>query len=179
MLIAHGDRRTYRRGCRCLPCRAANAAYERCRRAGDLLPDPAEMVDAVFAEMHLTALRGQGVGYRQAARLAGLCDRLVSDIRSGRRTRIRADTQTRILGVRPVLAHGQSITGWRSWRLIDSLKREEFTQGAIAQMLGNRHPSLQLGKKRMRVRSALRVRAVWNRQVNDEEAPEGRHDRRR
>lgn len=169
-----GDRRAYRNGCRCLQCRAANAAYVQSRRAGQLYPDPMELVDARPAELHLLTLRGQGVGYRQAAKLAGLDESLVVKIRTGRKTQIRADTLSRILGIPAVLAHGQTVTGWRTQRLLSSLEGEGFQKGRIARMLGNRQAKLPLRQKqRIRVRSALKVRVLWNR-VNDGPAGEAR-----
>lgn len=162
----HGDRRHYARGCRCTRCRAANAAYVRTRRAGALYPDPAELVDASPAEAHLMVLRGQGVGYRQAAKLAGLDESLVVKIRKGLKNPIRADTLARILGVPAVLAHGQTVTGWRTWRLLHSLRGEEFPAGRLARMLGNRTPKLQIRRRRVRVKTALKVRALYRR-VND------------
>ena len=152
-----------------MPCRAANAAYVRQRRAGSVYPNPAELVDAVLAEMHLSKLKAQGVGYRQAANLAGLSPQLVADVRSGRKTRIRADTNARILNIPAVLAHGQVVTGWRTWRLLDSLKREGFTQTRIARHLGASAPQLQIQRRHIRVRTALRVRVLYRR-INDVDA---------
>ncbi|WP_193117065.1 hypothetical protein [Brachybacterium tyrofermentans] len=40
MMPDHGTRRRYGRGCRCTPCRDANAAYGRELRARAGLPDP-------------------------------------------------------------------------------------------------------------------------------------------
>lgn len=173
----HGTRQYYRsRRCRCTPCRAANAAYESSRRVQQ--PNTAEVVDARESSLHLTRLRGQGVGYRQAARLAGLSDTLVSDVRAGRLTHILASTAQRILAVRAILAHGQTVTGWRTARLLDSLQREGYRNGEILRRLGARRLPGQLDTpsegepahhQRVRVRSALRVRLLW--QAITEEDP--------
>lgn len=40
MMPDHGTRARYSRGCRCEPCRGANAAYDRALRAKAGLPDP-------------------------------------------------------------------------------------------------------------------------------------------
>jgi hypothetical protein len=74
-------------------------------------PQPGELVDTTHVVLHLVALRGQGVGYRQAAKLAGLCPSVVLDIRSGRRTLVRADITARLLAVRLILAHGPARHG--------------------------------------------------------------------
>lgn len=166
-LIAHGVRATYRRGCRCLLCRCANADYERSRRIQSY-PDPGELVDAAGAIAHLTALRTHGIGYRQAAKLAGLSPQLVLEIRDGRRETIRADIATRILGVPFILAHGQRVTAWRTWRLLGSLFGEGYERQVIAKKLGLRSPQLQLHPRHVRVKNALRVRRLWNSIMSEE-----------
>jgi len=123
--------------------------------------------------MHLLRLQGQGVGIRQAARLAGLSPTLVFGVRTGRIRQIRADTQARILAVPAILAHGQTVTGWRTWRLIGSLEKEGFTPTRIAAMLGARgaRQRLRFQKKKLTVHTVLLVRSLY-RQVNAE-GPDG------
>jgi hypothetical protein len=159
----HGDVRTYRRGCKCLPCKAASATYRRERRATCSYPDPAERLPAARAELYLAELRARGVGYRQAARLSGLSERFVLEVRAGKVATLRADTMTRILAIRPALALGRHVMGWRTARLIDSLEREGFSRGRIARELGRRSPRLQIGRRKCTVKNALRVRTLWRR----------------
>lgn len=159
--VAHGTRRSYQAGCRCVLCRAANADYVRSRRT-DWLPDPTEMVSAAPARAYLLTLRIQGVGYRQAATIARLDPGLIQDIRKGARTQIRAVTSTRILGIRPQLALGQRVTAWRTWRLLDSLKREGFSRADLARKLGLQDTHLQLHARHVRVKNACKVRNLWH-----------------
>jgi hypothetical protein len=166
----HADVRSYRQGCRCTACRVAHAAYRRDRRQGCQFPDPSEHVDALPARQHLAMLRAQGVGYRQAAHLAHVSEPRILNIRTGALSHIRADTQTRILSVRAILAHGQTVTGWRTWRLLDSLKREGYTQGRIAHLLEHQAGQLQIGRKHCTVKTALHVRALY-RYLNREGDP--------
>jgi hypothetical protein len=168
----HGEMRTYRRGCRCLPCKAASANYKRDRRSICLFPDPAELLPAAGAELYLAELRARGVGYRQAAQLAGLSDRFILDVRAGKVPTLRADTLTRILAIRPALAHGQHVMGWRTARLINSLEREGYTRGRIARALGRQSPRLQIGRRKCTVKNALRVRTLY-RHINVEGEPDG------
>lgn len=177
----HGDRRTYQRGCRCLPCCAANAQYAAARRAGDPAPD---LVSATQARAHLFSLHSSGVGARQAARLAGLSEREIWDIRSGRRTAIELDTERRILAVQPTPAPGQRISGWRTWRRLDALEREGFTKGELARRLGNKTPKLQIAPevrgprrsehepmhRQVTVRTARRVQRLYR--YHMDEGPE-------
>lgn len=168
------SRASYKRGCRCLECKAANATYEaeRRRRAHE-----EQLVDAKPAELKLFAMRAEGIGYRQAAKLTGLSESTVLDIRQGRTPFITRRTAQLILECRFSLAHGQVVTGWRTRRLLDSLQRDGFTKREIARRLGAHSPELQLNLKRCRVRTALRVRALHAR-INAEDLPDGAAKRR-
>lgn len=183
---SHGDRRTYRRGCRCLLCRAANAAYEAARAAGKVGHAP-DLVSADKAREHLRCLRAKGVGYRQAARLAGLSPQLVAHVRAGRVDRIRADTALRILAVKPALARGQVVPAWRTWLLLDSLLREGYTRAALGFRLGCRGGHLRIAgklkrpatagpdvsppRRNVRVKTALKVRRLWHAITEDDLEP--------
>jgi len=149
-----GTRSTYQRGCRCLPCRAAHADYHRARRRAT----PVGLVSAAAAMAHLAHLAGLGVGYRQAARLSGLNVREIQRVRSGARDVIRRETEARILAIRPVLAPGQRVSAWPTWRLIHSLEAEGFTLGSLARRLGLQSAQLQFDHRRVTVRNALMVR---------------------
>jgi hypothetical protein len=149
-----GSRATYKRGCRCLPCRAAHAAYHRARRRAI----PFELVSAAAAMAHLAHLAGLGVGYRQAARLSGVSTWEIKRVRTGRLHAIRPETEARILAIRPLLAHGQRVSAWPTWRLIHSLEREGFTLGSLARRLGLQTPQLQFDHGRVTVKNALLVR---------------------
>jgi hypothetical protein len=118
------------------------------------------------ARARILELRTSKVGYRQVARLAGVSARQVLDISSGKQQRIAPATEAAILGVRPSLARGQRINGWRERRLIDSLRTEGFPDAEIARRLGYLTPKLQLGRF-ITVENALRVRTLYA-QVNAE-----------
>jgi hypothetical protein len=62
---------------------------------------------------------------------------------------------------------GQHVTGWRTWRLIDSLERDGFTRRALAFKLGLRGRGLQLHHRRITVRNALKMRVVYHRIHDD------------
>ncbi len=64
----HGpDRRFSGRGCRCVPCSAANTAYER-ERARRVAPP---YIDAEPARLHVRELMSQGVGLKTIAVRSG------------------------------------------------------------------------------------------------------------
>jgi hypothetical protein len=96
------------KGCRCGPCREANTGHSNRRDRMIAYGRWQPFVPADRARAHVRALQAQGVGWMQAARLAGLSDGCVSALLYGRgdrppTRRIRQDTEKAILGVRPVL----------------------------------------------------------------------------
>jgi hypothetical protein len=66
------------------------------------------------ARAHLVELQSAGVGYRQAAKLAGVSIQTVQDIRSGRVRKFKTETIEAVLGVRVKLAPGALVNGLRN-----------------------------------------------------------------
>lgn len=163
----HGTRPRYRSGCKCLPCRSANADYARTLRypESDELASAGQQgtVDATPARDYLAQLQRLGVGYRRAALLADLSPQAVLDIRSGRRARIRPETSAAILSVRPSLAHGQVVSSQQTFKLLDSLRREGFARERIAGWLGFKGAQIRFTRigGKVRVSSHLKVKALW------------------
>lgn len=154
---AHGSRPAYRAGCRCLPCRSANACYE-AQRARAMTERPA-LVDAGAARARLLELAGLKVGIRQAARLAGVSVRTIQRIRTGTATQIRATVARAILGIdRPVQAPGLLINAYTTRHYIESLLREDYEEAYLARRLGIR--TVKLGRH-VTVRTAQRVYRLW------------------
>lgn len=160
----HGTRLKYLGGCRCLPCRAANARYEslriRARRAGDWNG----MVSAGRARRHLLALARSGVGRRTVADISGVPQSTVHQIRSGRRRRIRARTERHIFLVNSrAMNEARLVPADRAWRMISRLLDEGFSKAEIARRLGYRFPALQLNRRRVTARTAVRVERFYRR----------------
>lgn len=99
----HGTRSCYVSGCRQPECCEANREYFRdyyriSRTYYGLTPD----VDPTRTERHIQQLRGQGMGYREIARAAGVRKDTIRKIANGERARgVRPDTERKILAVRP------------------------------------------------------------------------------
>jgi hypothetical protein len=159
----------YRAGCKCLLCRAAWAEDQAYRRRFGPKAHHA-LVSALPSQEHLVLLAARGVGYRQAARLARLSPALVRDVRSGRVARIRQGTAARILAVTPSLAMWQRVPSWPIRRTVQAIEREGLTRADIIARLGLRDPEYPFDTETVRVRTALKVRALY-REVT-EEGPE-------
>ena len=160
----HGDRLRYLAGCRCFHCRRANSDYERTRQAARLAGDWNGLVDASRAREHVQRLSRAGVGKRAVAAASDVAVSVVSAVRSGRKTRIRARTERRLLAVTPeMVSDGALIKAGRALRLIDALTEEGFSKAELARRLGYASPALQFTRPRMRARSAARIQALHSR----------------
>lgn len=113
------------------------------------------------AQAWILELSRAGVGVRRVAVLAGLSTQTIQ--RAKRGASLRAATEAAILAVRPSLAKGQRITAYPSRRLLRALKSEGYTQAALARRLGLKTGRLRWNDRKITVRKALKVRALFER----------------
>jgi hypothetical protein len=159
-----GTRVRYNGGCRCDACRAANTQYERERGAARRAGDWNGIVDARLARAHLLKLSRQGVGRRAVAAASDVAETVLMDVRSGRKKRIRARTERRILAVTRECASDRALVdAGPTWALIDELLEERFTEAQLARWLGYDTPRLQFGRERVTVRNAADVATLHRR----------------
>lgn len=154
----HGERMRYMAGCRCDACRAANSRYEsersRARQSGDWNG----IVPAAAARAHILRLRRCNVGRRAIAAATDIGETIVHEIATGKRRRIRARTERRILAVSSVARFDRSlVSAGRTWQLVRELLHEEYTEAFLAQRLGFATARLQFGRERVTARTAYRV----------------------
>lgn len=161
-----GTRVRYYAGCRCQACRAANTAYARERQAARARGEGNHIVSAEPAREHLAWLSAQGVGHKTAADAAKVAGSIVTKIVYGQRTKIRAQTERRILAVTVDTAmDGARIDAAPTKRLLAELRACGYTNVVIAsELLGRRVRGLQIGKSpTVEVRTAALVRALHER----------------
>ena len=92
----HGTPDAYQSdGCRCSPCKAARPRWA----TRDTRPP---WVSATPVRSHLAGLHTKGMSWARIAQTAGVADHTVHQIHTGRQTRVRADTATRLLHVTTV-----------------------------------------------------------------------------
>lgn len=160
----HGDRLRYLAGCRCFMCRRANSDYERDRKAARLAGDWNGCVDASRAREHLRALSKAGVGKRAVAAASDVAVSVVDAVRGGRKARIRARTERRLLAVTVEMMSDGALTSARpALQMIEALRTEGFSKAELARRLGYASPALQFKGTRMRARSAARIAALYSR----------------
>jgi hypothetical protein len=124
----HGSRTKYRGGCRCLPCKAANADYQRQRSFKAAVGSGNPLVSAQLVRKHLARLSDFGIGYRAVHEACGVSSSSLSRISAGRKTLLRRRSEERVLNVRAVNAG-------TAWTLIDLIRAEGFSMGAILDRL--------------------------------------------
>ncbi len=161
---AHGDRLRYMAGCRCLPCRCANARYEQQRLAARRRGEWNGLVPVGPARVHLRKLSAAGVGYKSAADAASVARSVVAKIVQGQRRQIRAQTARRLLAITAdARADHSTVPAAKTWRRIHQLLDEGFSKARIARELGMRTPALQINKMRVLARTELAVEKLWRR----------------
>lgn len=115
------------------------------------------LVSAEKARAHLVALGEQGVGRRAVAAAADVSETILMSIRQGTKW-IRKDTEQKILAVDAgAVADHAIVPAKETWRRIRELLRLGYTRGELAQRLGAERPALQLRKREVLARTALRV----------------------
>lgn len=160
----HGDRLRYVGGCRCDLCRKANSAYECARKKAREAGDWNGMVDAEKARKHLLMMSRKGVGKRAVHDATDVALSVLLDIRTGRKLRIRARTERLILGVTTACrSDAAKIPAERTHALIADLLEEGYTRKRICQERGVKLPAIQLGKRRVLVKTAAQIERIHQR----------------
>ncbi len=178
----HGTRMKYLGGCRCLPCRGAYSQYETDRQR-EIRESGRKTgtVSASEAREHLIRLSKNGVGRRSVHHASGVSDTILHEIKLGRRKRIFAKTEHRILQVDET-AKGAAgiIPAGPTWKLINELLEEGYTKSYLAKRLGRKVPALQIHKERVTVRIAVEIERLHHTIMHNgrSEGPEARQIRK-
>lgn len=117
------------------------------------------LVDAKPARDHLKVLSNAGVGYKSVADAACISYTVMSKIMSGKKTTIRANTEKAILGVDTgAMADHGLVDAQPVWTMVRRLIRTHgYTRGQISKKIGQGGRALQLGKKRVTARNAMKI----------------------
>jgi len=95
----HGTRMRYMAGCRCRHCRTANAEYMRTRARARREGDWNGLVPAPPARRHIKMLSQLGIGRIVLAKMCGIAQTTIQEIKSGTKRSIRKHTETAILSI--------------------------------------------------------------------------------
>lgn len=144
----HGTRVAYVKDwCRCEPCTTVSREYEQKRRRDRLYGIGPGLVDAQPVRDHLAVLSDAGIGYKRAARLAGVSATIVQTVLyhhpsrpdAGPSKRVKAETAAKILAVQPSLENlgdGTPIPSRGAARRIQALVARGWSQAKLAEQLG-------------------------------------------
>jgi hypothetical protein len=120
------------------------------------------LVDAAPARRHLLKLSRKGVGYKSVAAACDVAKTTLARVLAGTKTRLRADTVRRILGVTPdAVADHALVPADRVWLLISRLREEGFSKAELARRLAYQSPALQLRKGKVLARTAQRIERFY------------------
>ncbi len=159
--VTFGSRSGHSSDCRCLPCRAAIAEYERERKAAVREIGPL-LVPAENAMLHLQQLKRQKIGLRAVADAADISVKSLRAIRSGEKTLIRRKNAERILAVdKQVIADHALVPAAKTWNQINELLEEGYSQQFLARSLGVRSGYLEFGQKRVLAKTAAKVDKLY------------------
>jgi transcriptional regulator with XRE-family HTH domain len=154
----HGTRIKYMGGCRCLPCRAANAQYAAQRSRAVQAGLSGKLVPSAEARNHLKELTRLGVGLRSVSAATDVSRSILREIRKGRRTQIRASTEAKILNVdRSAFAGGAIVSAVPTRKQITELLSEGFTSRELARRTGVSANVLQMKRPHIRAFTAARI----------------------
>jgi hypothetical protein len=107
-------------------------------------------------------LSGAGIGRKAVAAASTLSESTLKDIRTGKRLKVSASTQTLILGVGLDAARkGAQVDASKAWAQIDELLDEGFNRASLALRLGMKTPKLQFRRSRMTQANVDRVNALY------------------
>ena len=160
----HGTRLRYLGGCKCFKCRRANSDYERARTAARAAGDWNGLVDAIAARKHILALSKKGIGRRMVAEASDVAQTVIAEVRAGKKLKIRARTERRILAVTPACRGDAALVpAGPTWERIRWLLEEGFTKSRIAIELGKKTRALQLNRDWVTARNAAAVEALMRR----------------
>lgn len=144
----HGTRVAYVKDrCRCEDCTTASRVAEQKRRRARLYGIDAGLVDAQPVRDHLAVLSEAGIGYKRAAKLAGVSVTAVQTVLyhhpdrpdAGPARRVKRETAEKILGVEPsldILGAGALVPSRGTARRVQALVARGWSQEKIAARAG-------------------------------------------
>lgn len=155
----HGTHASYVRGCHCDECKQGHREYQRLydlrRRWPEVYGPSSPYIDAAEVREHLNALSRSGVGRRRIHELTGLSHSAIRDLATGEHQRCLPETARRILSITcRDQAPGGLVDAVETHRLVAEMTDAGVRRYAIAKVIGQSGPALQLGKTSVTRRNA-------------------------
>lgn len=165
-MTPHGTtaRYNYHR-CRCPECKEAQRLYSARRRRNN--PHPNRLVSAKRVARHLRKLHRYEIGLRSLSDITGMSFPYLGAVRSGKRRRVRLQTERMILSItREAYAGGARIPSGPTAKRLRRLRREGFTYNKLGEQL-NLWPETLMKivnrKKTVRASTQMKVEKFYRR----------------
>jgi hypothetical protein len=122
------------------------------------------LVPADRARLHLFLLGKSRVGRRAVHKKSGVAQTLLKEVRTGRKTRIRKNTEARILAVSEQdTLPGTPVSARWVWSVISQMQSSfGFSKAALAKKMGYVNLSLQFSRKLVLPRTIAEVKKLWD-----------------
>ena len=109
-------------------------------------------------------LQRNGIGRRAVSAATDVSPSILQDVRLGRKKRIRALTERRILAVTPEQKSDSAlVSATRTWSPLGELTEEGFSKAALARKLGFKTPAIQFRRDYVTAITELRVERLYQR----------------
>lgn len=120
------------------------------------------LVPSTRARAHLRRLARAGVGRRTIADVSGVAQASILEIRLGRRTQIRRNTEAALLRVTSEAMVGRRLVpAAKTWYRLRSLLEQGFTRRELARRLGYACGRLQVGRTWVQPETERRIRRFY------------------
>lgn len=164
----HGTDSRYRSdGCRCDPCKAAHARYERVRRLRDVRGIKAS-VPVGPVRRHVLALTASGMSARGIARQSGVARLTVRNIAEGNQATVRRVTAAKIRNLQPAILDHARIDCLGATRRLQALATLGWSAPAMAPLL-DLHPDtvkrITTGTRQIEKATDEAIRVLYRRLV--------------
>lgn len=119
------------------------------------------LVPAQPARHHMLMLRKKGVGRRSVQAVTDISDSILSKILNGQRHQIMKRTADAILAVdSDSISDGGLVDASETWHHIRRLMEHGYTKARLSKEIGQGGKALQLGKKKVRAKSAAKIQRL-------------------
>lgn len=109
-------------------------------------------------------LSRRGIGRDTVADLTGIAASTIDLIRKGKRKKLRAMNEKAIMAIdlEAAVTDAQLVDAAKTWERINWMLRQDFTKAEIARRLGLKSPALQLNRKLITSRNAMKIERLYN-----------------
>lgn len=159
--LQHGTRGRYVSGCRCDFCRKANREYAKRRALAQIRGDWNGLIPTDGVRAHLQRLSKIGIGKRTIQEASKVSLTVIEEIRSGKKTMVRARTAKKLLAVTEANKKVKFVSADETWRMLRHLCKLGYSKAEISERLGNKTRAIQIRKTIIEVETAAKIQRLY------------------